>query len=119
MAGVPAGLLPHTVIRVRPTTATDPYGNETYNYGAGASRASMAAWMQQNSRTEPTTNGRDPLEQVWLMVTNDPDVRGRDRVEWTPPNGAALVLEVDGPPEPAFTPAGYHHTESTLRVVSG
>lgn len=119
MAGVPAAMLPHTITRVRPATATDAYGNETYDYGAGASRTSMAAWMQQDTRAEPTSSGRDPLEQRWLMVTNDADVRGRDRVEWTPPSGAALLFEVEGPPAPVYTPAGYHHTESTLRVVSG
>ncbi len=119
MAGVPAGLLPHTVTRVRPATSTDDYGNETYDYVTAASRTTMRAWMQQDNRTEPASNGRDPLVQGWLMVTNNPDVRGRDRVEWTPPSGAALVFEVEGPPAPVYTPAGYHHTESTLRVVSG
>ncbi len=119
MAGVPAGLLPHTVTRVRPATSTDAHGNEVRDYGVAAARTTMSAWIQQNSRTEPTSNGRDPLEQIWLMVTNDPDVRGRDRVEWTPPSAAALVFEVEGPPAPVSTPAGYHHTESTLKVVSG
>jgi len=116
--GVPAGLLPHTVTRVRPAVTTNPYGDKTYNYGAAAVRKPMAAWMQQDQRTEPLADGRDPLTQNWLMVTNDPDVAGHDRIEWTAPAGPT-VFEVDGPPAPVYTPAGYHHTESTLRLVEG
>jgi hypothetical protein len=116
---VPARLLPHTVTRVRPATSTDSYGNTTYDYGSSASRKDMAAWLQQNNRAEPLSNGRDPLDQVWLLVTNDKDIQGRDRVEWTDPAGNDVTFEVDGPPAPVFTPGGYHHTESTLRVVSG
>jgi len=111
--GVPEALLPHTVVRVRPTETTDSHGNTVYDYDPGT-RVSMAAWMQQDSRTEPLTDGRDPLSQDWLMVTNDTDIAGRDRIEWN-----ALVFEVDGPPAPVHTPAGFHHTEVTLKVVSG
>jgi hypothetical protein len=117
--GVPGRLLPHTVTIVRPATTTDIYGNTTYDYGAGATRTSMAAWMQQNSRTEPLSNGRDPLVQDWLMITNEADVQGYDRIEWTDQAGNNLTFEVDGPPAPVYTPAGYHHTETTLKVVAG
>ncbi len=111
---IPAGMLPQTVTRIRPATSTDTYGNTTYDYGAGASTASMTAWLQQDDRAEPLSDGRDPLEQIWLMITNDADVLGRDRITF-----GTITFEVQGPPEPAYTPAGYHHTESTLRVVSG
>ena len=116
VSGVPGRLLPHTVTRVRPATSTDIYGNTTYDYGPAANRKDMAAWLQQNNRTEPLSNGRDPLVQDWLMVTNDPDVQGYDRIEWA---DGPLTFEVDGPPAPVSTPAGYHHTESTLKVVAG
>lgn len=109
--GVPDRLLPHTVTRVRPVTTTDAHGNATET---GTSEKSMAAWVQQDQRTEPRTDGRDPLVQLWLMLTNDTDVLGGDRIEW-----GGKVFEVEGPPEPVYTPAGYHHTESTLRAVSG
>ena len=108
---LPANLLPHTVTRVRSTTSTDSHGNATES---GTSEKTMAAWMQQDQRDEPLSDGRDPLVQVWLMLSNDSDILGRDRIEWSGP-----TLEVDGPPEPAYTPAGYHHTESTLKVVAG
>lgn len=112
--GVPDHLLPHQVTRVRPAVTTDSYGNQTRDYGAPADRKVMGAWVQQDQRTEPRSDGRDPLVQVWLMVTNDPDVQGYDRIEWDGP-----TMDVFGPPEPAYTPAGYHHMESTLRVVAG
>lgn len=112
--GVPAHMLPHTVVRVRAATTTDAYNNTVQDWGAGADRVEMAGWLQQDSRKEPRSDGRDPLEQVWLLVTNDDDVLGTDRFE-----GLGLTFEVEGPPAPVHTPAGYHHTETTLRVVTG
>ena len=112
--GVPDSLLPHQVTIVRPATGTDTYGSTTYDYGLGATRTTVAGWMQQDRRTEPATDGRDPLEQRWLLITNHQDIQGRDRVEWSGP-----TMEVDGPPEATYTPAGYHHTEATLRAVEG
>lgn len=112
--GVPGHMLPHTITVVRPATATDAYGTTTYDYGAGATRTAMAGWMQQDRRGEPRTDGREPLEQRWLLITNHADIAGRDRVEWSGP-----TMEVEGPPEPVYTPAGYHHTEATLRAVAG
>lgn len=111
--GIPAYMLPQSVTRIRPSTSTDTYGNTTYNY-AGGSSTSMAAWLQQDNRAEPLSDGRDPLEQAWLMITNDADVLGRDRVTF-----GTTTFEVQGPPEAVYTPGGYHHTESTLRVVAG
>jgi hypothetical protein len=112
--GIPAHMLPQTVTRVRPDTSTDTYGNTTYNYASPASSTSMAAWLQQDNRAEPLSDGRAALEQVWLMLTNESDVLGHDRITF-----GSSTFEVDGPPEAVYTPAGYHHTESTLRVVSG
>lgn len=116
--GVPVHLLPHTVTKVRPASTTDSYGNTALDYGAGATRTTSAAWLQQNGRTEPLEDGRDPLVGSWLLVINDTDVRGRDRIEWTGPSGA-MVFEVDGPPSPVYTPTGVHHAEATLKVVAG
>lgn len=112
---LPAHVLPHTVSVVRPATATDDYGNVTRDYGDAATRTEISAWMQQDRRTEPRDDGRDPLEQRWLLVANHADIQGRDRIEWTD----HPTFEVEGPPEPAYTPAGYHHVEATLRVVAG
>lgn len=116
--GLPARLLTQSVTRVRPATATDALGSTTYDYGAAATRTALAAWIEQQSRTEPLTDGRDPLVESWLLMLNESDVDGRDRFEWTGPNGD-LVFEVDGPPRPTHTPAGFHHTEATLKAVGG
>lgn len=112
--GIPDGMLPHQVTIVRPATATDAHGNTVLDYGGAATRTTVAGWMQQDKRAEPRSDGRDPLEQHWLLIANHQDIQGKDRVEWSGP-----TMEVEGPPEPVFTPAGYHHTESTLRVVQG
>lgn len=117
--GVPAAMLPQRVTRVRPAESTDGYGDTTYDYGAGAARTTgIPAWLQQDNRSEPRTDGREPLVQLWLMVTNEPDWTGRDQVEWTGPGGP-VVFAVEGPAEPVYTPGGAHHTELTLRVVEG
>lgn len=112
--GIPDALLPHEVTIVRPADTTDSYGDTVRDYGVAASRTEIRAWMQQGKRAEPREDGRDPLEQVWLMLTNHEDILGFDRIEWSGP-----TFEVEGPPEPVYTPAGYHHLESTLRVVTG
>lgn len=112
--GVPDRLLPHQVTIVRPAVSTDSYGSQRYDYGVGATRTTVAGWMQQDRRMEPRTDSREPLEQRWLLVTNHQDITGRDRIEWDGP-----TMEVEGPPAPVHTPAGYHHTETTLRAVTG
>lgn len=113
--GIPTSLLPQTVTKIRPSTSTSTYGDTTYSYTVPpASSASITAWLQQDERSEPFSDGRAPLEQRWLMVTNESDVLGHDRIVF-----GTLTFEVDGPPEPAYTPAGFHHLEATLRLVAG
>ena len=118
---VPGTLLPHTVTLVRPAVSTDAYGSDEYDYGEAATRTSIRAWLQQDRRQAVTgvaDEGRAPQDQRWLMVTNHPDVRALDRVEWTGPTGA-MTFETDGPPEPSYTPRGLHHTEVGLRIITG
>lgn len=113
--GIPDRLLPHEVTLVRPATSTETYGNTKYDYSVGvATRTVIAAWLQQDQRAEPVTDGRAPLVQKWLMLTNHADVRGRDRIEH-----GTLTFEVDGPPAPVHTPASQHHVEATLKAVAG
>jgi hypothetical protein len=108
--------LVHEVVRVRPATSTDSHGNTVYDYGVAASRTNMNAWLEQSSGTEPLSDGRAPLVGSWLMLTNDTDVTGRDRIEWN-----SLVFDVDGTPKVIYTPNSteVHHIESTLRIVAG
>lgn len=109
--GIPGHLLIHTGTLTHPTTTTDAYGNTVCGYSAGSS---ITAWLQQNTRDEPHTDGRDALVQTWLLMTNEEDVRGRDRFTCD-----GITYEVEGPPEKVYTPAGFHHVEATLRVVTG
>lgn len=113
--GVPDRLTPRTVTLVRPALVPDDYGNDKRDYSEGmATRTPIEAWMQQDDREEARSDGREAAIQLWLMVTNHPDVARHDRVE-----DGALTFDVEGPPEPVYTPAGFHHTEATLRVVDG
>lgn len=117
--GVPDHLLVHTVTLVDPAEATDTYGNTTYDYGPAATRTTIRAWLQQDQRSETFPDGRDPLDQRWLMVTNHETVAGVDRIEWADHPSGAVVFSIDGPPEPAYTPAGFHHLEAGLRITEG
>lgn len=112
--GVPDHLLPHTVTIVRPVLVPNAHGNATPDYGEAASRTTIQAWLQQDTRQETRSEGREAAIQAWLMVTNHADVLRGDRAEY-----GALTFDVEGPPEPVFTPAGFHHVEATLRVVDG
>ncbi len=112
---IPDHLLLQTVQRIRPATTTDTYGNQARNYMVPpAASKDMAAWLQQDNRKEPISEGRDPLEQVWLLITNETDIQGYDRIVF-----GAQTFEVEGPPAPVYTPAGFHHVEATLRAVAG
>lgn len=116
---VPAHLLVHEVVRVRPAQGTDGYGNTSRDYGAAAARKAMRAWLQQDQRTEVLPDGRGITDQRWLMITNDSDVQAVDRIEWAGHPQGAVVFELDGAPEPAYSPGGFHHLEVTLQVVDG
>jgi hypothetical protein len=117
--GVPDHLLVHTVTVVDPAEVTDAYNDTTYDYGPAATRTTVKAWLQQDQRTEPARDGRDPLEERWLLVTNHSPISGLSRIEWPGHPAGAVTFQVDGPTEPAYTPAGFHHTEATLRIVEG
>jgi hypothetical protein len=124
--GVPAHLLVHTVTVVHPAETVDAYNNTTHDYGVAATRTVLApgtategVWLQQQARTEDHPDGRDPAEQRWTMVTNYPDIAAVDRIEWAGHPSGPVVFTVDGPPEPAYTPTGFHHLEATLQIVEG
>jgi hypothetical protein len=119
VGGVPVLLEPQQLTVITPIQGgPDGFGNLTWNYAAGTERY-IFGWIQQDQRSEGFTPGRDPKEQHWLLVTNDPSITARDRVYWgTSPTGP-ITFEVEGPPEPAYRPDGYHHTEATLRVLVG
>lgn len=117
--GIPEALLPQRVTKVRPASTADTYGNAVPDYGDDATRtADIPGWLQQSPASEPRAEGRDATVATWLLMTNDTDLLAADHIEWAGPAGA-LVFEVDGPPEPVYTPAGLHHIEANLRIVTG
>lgn len=116
---LPEHLLPHSVVRVRPAESTDAYNDTVRDYGPAATRTTLRAWIQQEQRRDVVSDGRDPDEQRWLLMCNLDDLRVTDRIEWADHPTGPVVFEVYGPPEPAYTPRGFHHTEATLRIVEG
>ena len=116
---LPGRLLVHMVTKVRPAASTDGYGDQALDYGAGATRTTLQARLQQDARTEAHDALRDATDQTWTLFANDTDVLATDRFEWTSPTGA-MVFEVAGPPEPVYdSGAQAHHSEVTLRVRRG
>jgi hypothetical protein len=119
--GIPGWLEPAALIVITPTrTGTDSFGNGIWDYGPGAVRRNIVGWVQQHRRTEGFMPGRDPLEESWLLITNDSGLTGSDRIQWlTYPTGP-ITFEIEGPPEPVLRPSsGFHHTEATMRAVTG
>jgi hypothetical protein len=115
---LPSHLLTEEVTRVRPAAVTDDYGT-TWDYGTAAARAPLAAWLQQDQRTESFAEGRDVISQRWLLMTNELDIDVNDRIEWDDHPAGQVIFTVDGPAEPTHTPRGTDHLEVTLRVVEG
>jgi hypothetical protein len=117
---IPDGLLIHDVIVVNPASGVDAYGSSVWDYGAGATRTDIKAWLQQEQRSEPFTDGRAPDVERWLMITNHADIADKARIEWAGET-APVTFEVDGPPEPVYAglAGSYHHTETSLRHIEG
>jgi hypothetical protein len=121
MTGIPARGRPHTVTRVRaPALTPDAYGNVEPDW-ANAARTDIAAWVQQDQRSETYLDGRTPIEQSWLLMSNDAalDLLATDRIEWAGHPTGTKTYTIEGEPEPTYTPAGFHHWECTLKLTSG
>lgn len=119
---VPDRLLIHDVTLVEPAETTDAYNNVVYDYVNGT-RTQVKVWLQQDQRLEQFRDGRDPLDQRWLLVTNHPTISGHARIEWADHPAGAVTFEVDGPTEPTYAPlssgSALHHVEAQLRIVNG
>lgn len=117
---LPDRLQLQTVNVVRPAVGADGRGNETFDYGPAATRTPISCWLQQDSRSERFPDGRNPTEQLWLLMTNHQDIDANDRIEWADHPAGSLTFEVHGPVEPTYRPnSGFHHTEATLRLLEG
>src|SRR5881392_4176483 len=113
-----ASLLVDDVTVVRPGTTTDRYGNSSKDWTAATSEP-VKAWISQRNTTEDPgtsgTGGREGQLSDWVVYF-DPDVivTAGDRVMWE-----GDTFEVVGKPLPGKTPRGPHHTEATVRLVTG
>jgi len=117
---IPDSLLPHSVVKVRPVSSTDGYGDTAYDYGVAATRTTISGRVQQDQRSEVHDALRDATSQTWTLFTNHTDIRATDRIEWAGHPSGSLTFEVWGPPEPAHAgPATAHHMEVTLMVRAG
>lgn len=117
---IPDRLLIHDVTLVNPAEATDAYGSVVWDYGAAATRTTVKAWLQQDQRSEPFSDGRAPDVERWLLITNHAEIADKARIEWAGET-EPMVFEVDGPREPVYAglATGYHHTETSLRHIEG
>lgn len=115
-------LLPHDVLWQQPVLTPDAYGNDQPTWSAGQT---VRAWVQQDATLEMTMGGqsamatstaagRATVQSDWLLVCNTDGIESGDRITWR-----GLLFEVNGLPELAYTPAGFHHAEVRLRRVTG
>lgn len=105
-------LLVQTLTWIEPGTTTDRYNNTVDDWST-ATRTEIAAYVEQQNRTE-LRDGRDTLVSGWLLMTNELAVTSRARFEWD-----GHTFEVDGEPSKPTTPDGPHHLEARLLLVTG
>lgn len=107
-------LLVHTVTISTAGTTTDRYGATVKDWDNPIERTERG-WVSQQSRLEDRSDGREAQVQGWVLYLDAGDpIAGEDRVTWS-----GITFEVDGPPNPAWSPRGEHHIEVPLRAVTG
>jgi hypothetical protein len=98
---------------VTPGVTTDRYNNASKNWTA-ATRTPVKAWISQRNRAEVLGNREAQLSDWIAYLPAGTEIDGGDRIEWE-----SLTFEIDGPPNPAWSPRGPHHVEVQLRLVEG
>lgn len=107
-----ATLLVRDVTILRAGVTTD-YGTTVPTW-TNPQSTTTKGWLSQQSRDEDNRNRNAEVSYWHLTVAADTDIQAGDRVEID-----GSTFEVDGPPNPAWSPAGVHHIEATLRIVEG
>lgn len=111
-------LLVHDVTVLTAGSTTDRYGATVKDWG-NATERDVRGWVSQREALEDRTDGREAQIQGWILYLPAGDaITGHNRVRWNDPT-PAVTFEVDGPPDPAWSPRGEHHIEVRLRVVDG
>lgn len=108
-------MLVRPVTIMRPTEITDRYG-ATVPYMTTTTNTETVGWLSQTAATEPVGPGR-PLVTVTVEILFLPagtDIAAHDHVDID-----GTIYEVDGTPNPAWTPHGEHHIEAKVRRVAG
>lgn len=106
-------LLVHDVTILTPSTDTDRYNDAVKDWG-DATETGVKGWVSQRTQTEDHDQ-REAQVSGWILYLHpDASITGKDRIVWE-----GITFEVDGPPNPAWTPRGEHHLEVPLRVVTG
>jgi len=107
-----SNLLVRDVTILRPGTITDR--TDTVADWSTATSTHTNGWLAQRSAAEVLDNRTAGVTGWTLVLPGGTDVRRTDRVTID-----AVTYEVDGDPNPAWTPRGEHHVEVSLRRVDG
>ena len=108
-----AALMTQAVTVERAPLVDGHHGDDVRDWD-NATTTPAVAWIAQENRAEVLTD-RDAEISHWTgYFPVGTDLAAADRVR----RGDEL-FEVDGPPNIAPTPAGPHHVEATLRIVTG
>jgi head-tail adaptor len=106
-------LLVHDVVILTAGSGTDRYGATVKDW-ATATSETVKGWVSQRSATEDHGNREAEVSDWVLYLHPGTDITAKNRVTWS-----GITFEVDGPPNPAWSPRGEHHLEVPLRVVAG
>lgn len=108
-----ASLLVHDVTLIEPGETTDRYSNTVKDWD-NTTDTVVKGWVSQRSALEDHDQREAQVSDWILYLHPDAAITGEYRVSWS-----GITFEVDGPPNPAWTPRGEHHLEVPLRVVAG
>lgn len=107
------GLLNTTVVRVRPGTGADAYGNTVPDW-THPDLLELPARVQQDAWSEDTYDRDQQTARFVVFLPAGADVAGGDRLAWQ-----GRTLEVSGPPAVRDGAAGAHHVECRAQEVVG
>lgn len=106
-------LLVHDVTILTAPTTTNRYNDAEKDWD-NATSAAVKGWVSQRTQLEDHDQREAQVSDWILYVDSGVTITGANRVQWS-----GITFEVDGPPNPAWTPRGEHHLEVPLRVVTG
>jgi hypothetical protein len=104
----------HELTWRQPGVRTDGNGDEVPDWTpAAVTDATIRGFIQPVGQRE-VIDGRAAQIGDWLLVTDEEEVDGADRIVW-----GSRTFEVLGPPAVYTTARGFHHSEAQLREVNG